>query len=51
MLVHKFKAIQLSVCRNLVYEVSEKKKNHKKTQNWSQKLFVKRIMWAYTGLL
>ena len=31
MLVHKFKAIQLSVCRNLVYEISEKKKkNHKK---------------------
>lgn len=30
-LVNKFKAIQLSVCGNLVYGISEKKKkNHKK---------------------
>ena len=42
MLVHKFKAIQLSVCRNLVYEISEKKKKSQKNPKLKPKVVCKK---------
>ena len=42
MLVNKFKAIQLSVCGNLVYGISEKKKKITKSPKLKLKVFWKK---------
>ena len=41
MIVNKFKAIQLSVCGNLVYGISQKKKNHKKPKTEAESFLEK----------